>query len=164
MLIIEDGTSPAGAASYASVAEARAYASARGLSLPSGDSDVEALLIKAADYLDSLEPRFKGSRYSASQPLAWPRQYVYLFNSTDELGQVIPSQLKAAQCQLAVDYTSLDLLPTSDGREIIREKLDVLETEYAPKGVSTVTPTPSKALAILAPLFTAGFSLTTRRI
>lgn len=163
-LIIEDGTSPANANSYVSVSEARAFASARGVTLSATDSDVEILLIKACDYLETLEDRYKGSRVDQAQPLAWPRAGVFLFNGSTEIGSVIPIQLKNAQCVLAIDSITVDLLPTGDGREVIREKLDVLETEYAPKGVGVSVPIPTKAMSFLAPILTSGFRVNVLRV
>lgn len=166
-LTIEDGTGVAGANSYASVAEARAYASARGLSLPAVDADLEKLLVKAADFIESLEDRFQGTRTQASQPLAFPRALVFLFDATEEIGDdVIPTILKNAQSQLAFDGQENDLQPTGAGREVIREKVDVLEVEYNPQGDNCIAPVFTKAMSILQPLFdnSSGFVLRTRRI
>lgn len=166
-LIIETGAIVEGANSYASVAQARAYAEARGITLPAGDADVEKLLVKACDYIDSQEERFKGERVSADQPLAWPRSGVFLFASETEFDrESIPAQLIKAQCQLAFDAVATDLQPTGTGREVVREKVDVIETEYAKTGSGSVTPELNKADAILSPLFKnqGGFALRTLRV
>lgn len=165
-LTIEDGSGVVGANSYASVAEAQAFASARGVTLSATDSVVEALLIKASDYLESLEGRYKGDRTDPEQALAWPRSGVYLFESETEFSDAaIPALLLKAQCQLAVDAVSVALLPTSSGKEVIRKKVDVLETEYAPTGKAVDLPVLTAALAILEPLFKSGSSgLRTLRI
>jgi hypothetical protein len=48
-------------------------------------------------------------------------------------------------------------MPTGDGREVIREKIDVLETEYAPGSGGAAQPVLSKVRAFLAPVLkTAG--------
>lgn len=166
-LTIETGAGIAGANSYATVAQAQAYAAARALTLPAGTPAVEALLIKAADFLESLEDQFKGSRVESDQALAWPRTDVYLFDSTDMFGEdEIPVQLINAQCQLAFDGVANTLQPTGSGREVIRTKVDVIETEYAKRGSGTIQPDFNKAMAILAPLLdnSSGFSLTTLRV
>lgn len=166
-LIIEDGTGVSGANSYATVAEARAYAALRALSLPVPDADVEVLLVKACDFLETLEDRYQGTRTQSANPLAWPRALVYLFNATSPLADTaIPSILKTAQCQLAFEANSIDLLPTGTGREVIKEKVDVIEREFKPMGSTAITPVLTKALAILEPLFEngGGFTLVTRRI
>lgn len=167
-LIIEDGTGVANADSYASIAEARAYASARGITLSAVDADVEILLRRGADFIDSLEPQFKGDRVESDQALAWPRENVIVFADTEPLPSTeIPALLLKAQCQLAVDAVSVDLQPTGTGRETIREKVEgAVEVEYAERGSGTLSPEPNKALAILGPLLQneGGFSLTTIRV
>jgi hypothetical protein len=166
-LIIEDGTGVAGAISYATVAEARLYASIRGLTLPVADAAVETALVKACDYLQSLEDQFKGTRTTpATQPLAWPRTRVFLFGQTLSLDDAtIPQQLKSAQCQLAYDAVSTDLLPQGTGREILSEGIGPLSTTYAKRGSDTVRPTLNKAMAILQPLLKTGFGpLSTLRV
>lgn len=167
-LVIEDGTPVTGATSYATVAQARAYALARGVTLSAVDADVEKLLIKACDYLESLEPRFKGSRVApATQELAWPRTGVYLYSNpvmfaVDE----IPAILIKAQCQLAVDAVDIDLMPSGSGKEVVKEKVDVIEVEYSKGQGSVSLPELTAALAILGPLFNGGggMRLTTYRI
>src|SRR5688572_8818215 len=131
-LTIETGAGVTGADSYASVAEARAYATSRGITSLTAltDAQVEVLLRKASDFLESLESRFKGSRVADDQALAWPRSDVYLFSSDTLFDEEdIPAQILTAQCQLACDAAGTDLLPNGTGREVIRQKVDVIETE-----------------------------------
>lgn len=166
-LTIEDGSLVANADSYASVAEAQAYATSRGLSLPATDGAIEVLLRQAADYLDSLENRYKGNRVESDQALAWPRSDVYLFDSTTVLPETeIPVLLKRAQCQLAVDANTLTLQPTGSGQEILKQKVDVIEVEYAERGSVVIQPEFTKALAMLEPLFkgAGGFTIRTVRV
>lgn len=164
-LIIEDGTIVAGAESFVTVAEARAWALKRGVTLSATDSVVEALLVKAADFLQSVEPRYKGARVDDAQALAWPRQQVYLYgNKTAVAVTYIPQQLKDAQCQLAVDAVSRDLQPTGDGRQVVMKQVDVLVTQYSDTKSSSVTPAFNKAMAILAPLLRSVGPLSTLRV
>lgn len=157
-LTIEDGTGVASANSYVDAAEARAYALARGVTLSATDSVVEALLVKACDFLETLEGQYKGDRVAPAQALAWPRDEVYLFESEEEFDPAtIPDQLKRAQCQLAIDAQTIALLPTSSGKEVIRKKIDVIETEYAPTGQAVDLPILTAALGILAPLLRSGY-------
>jgi hypothetical protein len=65
----------------------------------------------------------------------------------------VPELVKRAQCQLAIDAATYDLMPTGAGREVVREKVDVIETEYAQRGSASVTPLFHKALSFLCPLF-----------
>jgi len=167
-LVIEDGTPVPGANSYATVAQARDYASARGVTLSADDPTVEALLIEACDYLESLESRFKGSRTSPdSQDLAWPRTGVYLYGSKTMFAiDDIPALLIKAQCQLAMDAVDIDLLPTGSGKEVVKEKVDVIEVEYSKGQGSVALPELNAAMAILGPLLNGGggMRLTTYRI
>lgn len=165
-LVIEDGSLVDSANSYATVAQARDYALARGVTLSATDSVVEALLIKAADFLEGLEAKFKGSRVDPEQALAWPRDEVFLFSSDTKLPITeIPTLLIKAQCQLAVDAVAIDLQPSGSGREVIRRKVDVIETEYAKTGSNTAQPELTKAMSILEPLLNfGGFGLRTLRV
>jgi len=165
-VIIENGSGVAGANSYATVAEARAYATARGLSLPVADGDVEKALVLACDKLESY--RYKGNKTSEDNLLQWPRVKVFVGASTEPLASDnIPSRLIAAQCQFACESANgTELQPTGTGREVVRKKVDVLETEYAPTGSGSVTPKFNKAEALLAPLLASGgaFGLSVLRV
>lgn len=164
-LVIEDGTIVAGANSYATVADARAYASARGLTLSDDDAVVEAALVNAADLLERYD--FKGSRVDAAQELAWPREDVFVFDNDDALAEdEIPALLIKVQCQLAYDATQTELQPTGTGQEVVSEKVDVLEVKYAEKGSGSITPEFNKAEEMLAPLLNTGgaISLVSKRL
>lgn len=130
-LVIEDGTIVPGAESYVSAAELKAYAAKRGITVPADDSACEVLLIKAMDYLNGYEPRWKGCRVSAEQPLAWPRKGVRA-NGFPLPSNTIPGPLKAGQCVLAVAAQTLELMPTVDPAQsgVKRDKTGPLETEF----------------------------------
>lgn len=165
-LVIENGSGVADANSYATVAEARAYAAARGLTLPATDGPVETALVLACDKLESY--RYKGAKTDPANPLEWPRTAVYLPGAASALADdSIPVKLKQAQCQLAFDSTQTELQPTGTGREVTKEKVDVIEIEYAPSstGSGSVIPEFNKAEALLAPLLASGgaFGLTSYR-
>lgn len=165
-LVIETGTGVAGANSYATVAEARAYALARGLTLPAADGAVESALVLACDLLESF--RFKGNKTSEANPLEWPRTGVYVGAATEPLAvDAIPAKLKQAQCQLAAESANgTELQPTGSGREVVKEKVDVIEVEYAKAGSGSVTPEFNKAEALLAAYLETGgaFGLTVVRV
>jgi len=158
-LTIEDGSGVAGANSYADVAEARAYASARGLTLTADNTKVEQALVLACDKLETY--RYKGTKTDAGQGLLWPRSNVYLEDAEEPLaGDSIPDKIKQAQCQLAIESANgTDLLPTGTGREVIRTKVDVIETQYAERGSGSIVPEFNKAEALLAPFLASGGSL-----
>lgn len=152
-LVIEDGTNVSGANSFATVVECQAYADARGLSLPTDEADIEILLVKAADYLNSLEPKFKGYRYyyADGQALCFPREDIYEHDLY--IGGEIPDSLKNAQCQLAVDSNSYDLQAIGSGREVLEKKIGPLTTKWAETGSTTPQYHPTAAFALLKPLF-----------
>lgn len=131
-LTVEDGTGVEGADSFVTIAELKTYAGSRGITLPTADADIEKLLVKAKDYLESeVQGKYKGYRtFPKLTTLKWPRTGVeidgYYLPSTE-----IPLQLKQAQMQLAIELQTVDPTPTLSGNQIKREKVDVLETEYA---------------------------------
>lgn len=147
-LIIEDGSGVPGANSYASLTEIKEYATARGLELPAQDDDIELLTIQAVDFVDSHEYQFQGDRTHLEQELAFPRTGVVLFgNEIDP--ESIPNQLKKAQCQATVDAYTEDLMPNLT-RQAKREKVDVIEVEYAESSVAT--PSFTKLTSLIRPL------------
>ena len=161
-LIIENGTVVANASSYVTLAEARAFALARSVTLSAVDSEVESKCILAMDFLEALRDCFKGSKVGSVQALQFPRYGVQI-DGFDVASNTIPKLLKDAQCQLVIELASgIDLTPTDDGKFLIREKVDVIENEWAPGGSNT--PTLTKFDSIIAPLLKiASGGLTTRR-
>lgn len=166
-LIIEDGSLPAGANSYITVADARAYAGARASTFPADDPSAEVLLIKSMDYLESFRARYSGAKYTKEQALQWPRDGAQVDGfdiETDEIPQV----LKDAQAACAVELAAgvAELLPTNaTGREVIRKVIDVLETEWTPGAGAAPLPIMRKVEALLRPLFAGGgLGLSTIRI
>lgn len=164
-ITVESGTgTDAAANSYATVEQLTAYCEQRNLVLPADAEVVKALLVQAADFVDTLA--FKGERTSPSQPMQWPREGVYLYSDDEPLADTaIPSQLIKGQCQLAYDASLTDLMPTGDGKEVLSEKVDVLEIKYAERGSGSVLPQFNKAMSILAPLLESegGFTIQTER-
>jgi hypothetical protein len=155
-LVIEDGSVVAGAQSYASVQNLKDYASLRRLTLPEKTEEMEALLIKAVDYIESFRDKFRGHKKNDDQALQWPREHVYIDNDYFDSG-AIPVELIQAQCQLAFDAIGGDLQATGSGQQIIRQKVGPIETEYSDSGSSTVQRRFNKAEAFLKPLLRATF-------
>lgn len=140
-LVIEDGTIVAGANSYIDVPAAKAFAEARGVDLGTDDAVIEQRLLGAMDYLESLS--YKGVRTDPDeQLLAWPRTGV-TFDGRAFGPNTIPPQLKSAQAQLVIELTNGVVIFASSGASsgstekfVKKEKVDVIETEYAtPKEV-----------------------------
>lgn len=128
-ITVEDGSGVDNANSYMTVAELTSFASDRGLVLPEDNEVKETFLIRAFDYLESMEPKFIGEKANADQETAWPRKpstgccsnhyghndFKYLSgNSIDGLtyegnngfpfeSDEIPNALKKATAQLVVE-------------------------------------------------------------
>lgn len=165
-IIVEDGTQVANANSYVSVADARIYATNRGITLPANDDNVAVMLIKASDYLEAQGDLYKGERVSDTQSLQWPRNCVYVYNALIP-SNVIPKQLISAQVQLAMAINAgLDLQPNiKPDAYVIREKVGPIETEYSDPLRIGVKPTFTAANALLSSLFGTGrFTLQTIRV
>ena len=147
-----------GTNTYASEAELSAYASAREIDIAGTPS---TLLIKAIDYLATLEDQWQGVRTSASQLLAWPRTGVYVYG-TALADDAIPQSLKDAQIRLALEADSgVALMPTVEAGakgSVIREKVDVVEVSYHP-GYNNSQPIFTAANGLLKPLMKSGGGL-----
>jgi hypothetical protein len=141
-IVVEDGTIVAGANSYLTLVEVRAFAEARGLPLSATDSVVEAQLIKASDYIEAREskPGFIGCRVSEEQVLCWPRNaYGVRYNQ-------IPAKIKQAQGFLVMAQAGgVDVVPVAtppDAYPVTKEKAGQLETAYAVQVGATVPTMP----------------------
>jgi len=144
-----------GTDTYATESELTDYALARGITITGAPS---VLLLLAMDYLATLEDRWQGERTSPTQPLAWPRTGVYLYG-TLLADDAIPQSLKDAQCRLAMDSDAgtalLPTVPVGSKGSVIREKVDVVEVQYA-EGYNNSQPIFTAANALLKPLMVAG--------
>ena len=154
-LIIEDGTGVDNANSYISVAEARSFASLRSLILPASDSAVEVVIVKAFDYLESLD--YKGNHANPPQSAEFPRRDLYLQGVLFAQNE-IPNKLKQAQSQLTYEAVNTDLQPTGNGKEVIKEKVDVVEVQYSEKGINVARPTFTTVNSFLKDLLKSGLS------
>src|SRR5574343_62613 len=100
-LNVEIGSAASDSESYASVADANAYATARGLTAWTGaDAVKESALRNATQYLDATY-RFKGNRVAEHQALMWPRSGV-VFDGYTMAYDAIPAMLKTACIELAI--------------------------------------------------------------
>lgn len=156
MLTLETGEGVADADSFVSVADARAFASSRGLTLPQADGDVEILLRRAADYINAREARFQGDRLTATQALAFPRRGLCLYGKTYLEPTTLPRVLTDAVCQLAVELKTQDAQPNGEGREVVTQTVGPISTTYSATGKSAVIPVLTKVEAFLEPLYRRG--------
>lgn len=129
-LIVEDGTQVSGAESYISVTDADTYFTNRDNDtwLDLANAEKESALRKATQYLDSVYD-YIGEMVDYEQALLWPRT-----PATDNAGRLlsittIPQRLKDAQCELALESVSADLMASTD-RETQSEKVGGLQVTY----------------------------------
>lgn len=131
-IIVEDGSGVTGANSYVTEAELLAYATARSVTLTSGE---ETLLVQAMDYIESLV--YEGFRMQKDQALLFPRSGVvidgYVQDSDD-----IPQLLKNGQMEtaLAIDAGNGPLIDLP--RSTKKEKVGEIEVEYMDGAASTI--------------------------
>ena len=105
-LTVETGAIVTGANSYVSRADAIAYASDRGVAL-ADSAATDAILIKAASYLESYRSKFKGELVSRDQPLAWPR-YSAVIEGFAWGHDEIPRQVINAQLAVLLEINAGD--------------------------------------------------------
>lgn len=163
-IVVEDGTNVANANSFVTEAELTAYLSERGI-VPTGSLSVA--LIKAMDYIRSVESRLQGSRSYTSQRLPFPRTGLYLRG--DEFPRYsIPEEVKTAQMEAALQVVKgVDLMPTVvPGTAVKRKKIGPLEKEFFDPGSTGSQPQLTSVESILSILFgaTSGAFLTLRRV
>lgn len=160
MIIVEDGSVIAGANSYVTLVEARAYATLRGVTLPADDAALTARLIDGIDYLEAQRARYQGTKADPTQDLQFPRDGVYVDGIALD-PSVIPSILKQAQIRLAIEANEgLKLQPTYAGGPLkIEETVGPITDKWSDKASATTLPEISSVDALLAPLFGAAPSV-----
>ena len=141
-LIIEDGTMPEGANTFASVAEADAYLAARGMTqtwiVPdAGQEDTnlaakEAALIRAADFMGTLS--WKGQQVDWSWPLCWPRKGIPQPGNTGQhiAEDTVPAKVKNACIEIAaLFYAGEDLMAATErGGRVQSETVGPISISY----------------------------------
>lgn len=140
-LIVEAGSMPEGANSYASVADCDDWQGQRGFrNWPAPPDDEaepdpnlaakESALILACDYLNGLA--WKGRRAAAGRVMAWPRVEVVDGDGYEVAADTVPQNVAYAQCYLAgLAYGETDLQPVLErGGRIQTEKVGSLATTY----------------------------------
>lgn len=131
-LVVEDGTAKSNANTYASVATADTYADDRGITswATLTTTEKEVALIKGTDYLEATyRLAWRGFRKTGTQALSWPRTDVEADGFTVESG-TIPSAVVYACIEAAVRAAS-ETMVADQTQRVVREKVDVLEVEYA---------------------------------
>jgi hypothetical protein len=160
--VLEDGTAPDGANSYATETMADDYFDARGnTTWTDSTDDKEAALIRATAAIDAMYgSRFQGYRTNfRDQDLQWPRTGAYDNEGNIIAGNEIPQELIDATCEAAYREltTAGSMMPDVErGGDIRALKAGSVAIEYGP-GASAYT-TFTLIDGILAPLLGAGNS------
>lgn len=132
----EDGTGISGANSFTTLAAAVAFWDDRGAPAAwasAGGGDRQKALVKATDYLNSLDRfPYRGTKATRAQRLQWPR-----VGATERNGSAIPDNevpvevAEATAAVAALILAGVDLQPVlKRGGAIRRKRTDVLETEF----------------------------------
>ncbi|EOG5456014.1 DnaT-like ssDNA-binding protein [Cronobacter turicensis] len=155
-MINTDTTSP-DFNSYASESDLMAFAKARDIELP---EKAAPLLIRAMDYLEGLS--WYGRRASATQPLAWPREDIFI-DGYELPGDEIPRAVINAQCMLAVEAIEGDLLASVREAPVKSESVSgAVSTTYAIPDGGIFTPSYPAVMAVLGDLAGGrGFAINT---
>lgn len=164
-LVVEDGTIVAGANSYVDLAEVRAYAALRGITIPAADVDLEKHVHLAMDWFESED--FPSTRIDASQELSFPRVSIVV-DGVDHIDGAIPKLVKQIICEATCTSITIALQPQFAGSslgQLRRKKVDVLEKEYFPAATQAAfMPILAKLDSMMQKLvYPNGFRLTTLR-
>lgn len=154
-LVIEDGTIIAGANSFVTDAEFKAYADLRNIDIPATQPDREALLVLAMDYLFSIESMLQGYRTDPTQALPYPRIGVCL-NEYPIDSNVIPQNIKNAQMELAAQASNSDILISEQSQSLASFSVDGVYSESYFNGGSWTKVRTDKADAYLNALKKSG--------
>lgn len=155
-LLVETGAGIVGANSYLTVEELRAFATDRGLTLPTDPTAVEALLVQAADFLDTKQ--YIGTRLTDEQGLSWPRSGTKYQTTDDPVVYIIPANLKRAQCFLAIEAVNGSLTPAVRPGKYVKTKVDVLYVQFASDADRAAGIRMRNVDDLLAPLLSVGGS------
>lgn len=153
-IIVEDGTGVELANSYVSIANARAFATLRGVTLAADDAVVTAQLLLGMDYLEAKRSEYQGHKTTPTQELQWPRTGVEI-DCVAFPTNALPRELTKALCQLVVEQTQgVDLAPTRTEAFITEDTIGPITTKYSDKilGGAGHAPTMPNVEASLSPL------------
>jgi hypothetical protein len=152
-LVPEDGTGLANANSYGSLAEADDYFTSHPYYSDAwfefGEPERKNLLIRAAMEMNTLV-RWRGYITNVGQGLPWPRSLVYDNEGRLIADNVVPTQVKYAQFEMAMFLGRGDPYAASSSEGVDRLKIDVIELEFSSSKITT--PLPAPALLLLSGL------------
>ena len=156
-LIIEDGSIVANANSFVTAVELAAYAALRGVTISGVTATQESLLILAMDYIKGRESNMKGHRVTQAQELPYPR-YEVSYHGFYLASNTIPSQLKNAQIELAIQAGNSELLISETTTNLESFNVDGVYSESYFNGGAWSTVRTDKADAYLDVLMQNGNS------
>lgn len=142
-LIVEDGTGIADANSYSGLDTVRDYAAERGAIVPAGDSELEAMAIRAMDYLDG--------RGVGLLSLRFPPDGGAICGLTTAAAL---TRLSRAQAQLCIEQSAgADLAPARMSAFVTEETVGPITTKYSDRfgPISGHPPTMPAVDALLRP-------------
>ena len=134
--VVETGAGLSNSNSYASVAAADSYFADRGVTSWAALTTTakEQALIKGTDYLEqTYRESWKGYRVTSTQSLSWPRSEV-IVDTFPVAANIVPSAIVKACVEMALRASDGEDLIADLGQQIIKEKVDVIETTYAEFG------------------------------
>lgn len=129
-IVVEDGSMPAGANAYASVATVDAWATERGRNaawLALSTAAKEAAIVQATDYLNGL--RWFGKKV-AQRVMAWPRVGVLDIDGWPYGSDEVPDVVVYVCCYLAGEIAAGDDLLASQDRAMASVAVGSIRVEY----------------------------------
>lgn len=157
--VVETGAGLADSNSFASVAEADAYFSDRGVTAWGSLTTAvkQTSLIKATDYLEATYSQaWIGDKVSLAQALSFPRTNMVsegFYLPSDE----VPNRVVYATIEMALRASTGEVLISDQSQQIVKEKVDVIETTYSEfSDPAQRYPYVNKLLSALLNTFTGG--------
>lgn len=132
-LIVEDKTGLVNANVYASVEDFTTFAELNGIDLEEIDEEKLAIyLVRATNFIDSLESQMVGKRLNPEQALAFPRKRQSSCSGSPHLYDM-RGLIKALFYCVEAQCLGFSLLPVNISKNDIikKEKIDVLEVQYS---------------------------------
>jgi hypothetical protein len=130
--LVETGAGLSGANAYLTLDEADAYFDDRFITTWVGSAgQKQAAIIKATDYLDATY-RWRGTRLTSTQGLAWPRGGAVDSDGLTLASDAVPEAVKAACAEMALIALNNTLVTNVTGEDRVqRVKAGSVEVEYA---------------------------------
>lgn len=162
-IIPEDGSGVTGSNSYITLVEYNTFLENHGLSDSRGDEQKNAALINGWQYVNNQDSRYSGRRTASAQTGAFPRAGSSLYGYS-VASNVITQNAKDGQAQYAYESSLTALYAVGTGQAITKEKVDVIEVEYAESASTNPQPNFEEANEYLKPLYKNGGAMSVIRV